>query len=130
MWCSPGFSWRTWSPLAEPYPSKINFSKYWLIAGLSTALLVLLLYTPIFIYTGADKVFENGWVRPEAWSGYLASLPSLARAVWSDWTGGLPPALSVLAAAGFVLGLIFYRRIARQRFPSSGQPSCGWAASS
>jgi len=104
----------------EPYPSKINFSKYWLIAGLSTALLVLLLYTPIFIYTGADKVFENGWVRPEAWSGYLASLPSLARAVWSDWTGGLPPALSVLAAAGFVLGLIFYRRIARQRFPLIG----------
>lgn len=105
---------------AEPYASQIDFIKYWLIAGLSTALLVLLLYTPIFIYTGADKVFANGWVRPEAWTGYIASLPHFARAVWFEWTGAVPLALSVLAAAGFVLGLIFYRRIARQRFPLIG----------
>lgn len=104
----------------EPYASKIDFLKYWGIAGLSTALLVLLLYTPIFIVTGAAKVFANGWVLPESWSGYLASLPYFAGAVWSDWTGHLPVALAVLPAAGALLGLIFYRRIARQRFPLIG----------
>jgi hypothetical protein len=108
-----------------PYTSKIDFLKYWLIAGFSTALLVLLLYTPIFIYTGADKVFANSWVLPQAWSGYLASLPANALSIWSGWTGAMPLALSILALAGFVLGLIFYRRIARQRFPLAGA-ACVW----
>jgi hypothetical protein len=105
---------------SPPYASKIDFLKHWLVAGFSTALLVLLLYTPIFIFTGADKVFANSWVLPQSWNGYFASLPSSAFAIWSYWTGAIPPMLSILALAGFVLGLIFYRRIARQRFPLAG----------
>ncbi len=100
-----------------PYRSKLIFLGYWLSAGIGSAILVLLLYTPIFIYTGADKVFANHWVTPEAWDGYIASIPAHLAAAWQEWTTGLPIVLILLIAAGFVLGLVFHRRIAHQRFP-------------
>ncbi len=114
------FAWLFFEALVtDPGPngSKTGFMKYWLVAGLGTAALVLLLYTPIFIYTGADKVFANHWVQPDPWAGYLGSLPRFALNVWGSWTGGLPTWIGPLLIAGFILGLVFHRRIARQRFP-------------
>jgi len=100
-----------------PYGSKLGFFKYWLVAGIGTAALVLLLYTPVFIYTGADKVFANHWVTPEPWSGYLGTIPGQFLGVWHEWTGGLAPVWGMLIITGFVLGLIFQGRLTRVRFP-------------
>lgn len=103
-----------------PYASRGDFLKRWFIAGVSSATLVLLLYAPIFIYTGADKVFANPWVRPEAYDGYLSMIPGRAAAVWHEWTGEIPPVLTALLLLGFLLSLILHRRTARQRFPLQG----------
>lgn len=114
------FVWLFWENLItdpEPYASRMDFLKYWLIAGISTAILVFLLYAPIFIYSGADKVFLNYWVRPEVWNGYLGSLPDRAAAVWREWGGGMSPIWTMAFISGFLLSLLLHRRIARQRFP-------------
>jgi hypothetical protein len=99
------------------YGSKLNFLKYWFIAGISTAALVLILYTPIFIYSGANKVFANLWVSPEPWSGYISSIPYRALVVWHEWTDGLHVIWSFLLVVGFCLSLVIHKRIARIRFP-------------
>ncbi len=99
------------------YGSRINFLKYWLLAGLGTAVLVLILYTPIFIYTGADKVFANPWVTPKAWLGYIPSIPGHLLDVWQEWTSGFSPFWAYGLTLGFLLGLVFHRRLTRQRFP-------------
>ena len=114
------FAWLFFENLLTgpgPYSSKISFLKYWLAAGLGTALLVLLLYTPIFIVTGADKVFGNAWVLPRGWNDYFPSLPGFGLYIWNEWTRGMSPLLTWLLLAGFVSGLIFHRRIAGRGFP-------------
>ena len=114
------FAWLFFENLvADPgeYGSRINFLKYWLLAGLGSAVLVLILYTPIFIYTGADKVFANGFVTPQGWLGYVPSIPGHLLLVWYEWTSGFSPLWAVGLALGFLLGLVFYRHVSRQRFP-------------
>lgn len=105
--------------IASPgvYGSKINFLKYWLFAGVGTIMLVLILYTPIFIYTGVEKVFANQFVLPESWLGYIPSIPGRLLTIWHTWINGLSSIWIYLLIAGFVLSLVFHGRIARQRFP-------------
>lgn len=114
------FVWLFFENLvADPgeYVSRINFLKYWLLAGFGTAVLVLILYTPIFIYTGADKVFANPWVTPEAWLGFIPSIPGHLLYVWQEWTSGFSPVWAYGLTLGFLLGLVFHWRLTRQRFP-------------
>jgi len=114
------FAWLFFENLVADtgsYGSKTNFLKYWLVAGVGTLVLVLLLYAPIFIFSGADKVFANPWVLPESWAGYISSLPGRILGIWSEWTTGLPPVLTGLLLVGFALGLILQPRITRKRFP-------------
>jgi uncharacterized membrane protein len=99
------------------YGSKFSFIKYWGVAGISTAALVLILYTPIFIYSGIDKVFANQWVIPETGSGYFSMIPDRISVVWHEWTGGLPFICLILLVVGFCLSLVFHRSIARNRVP-------------
>jgi uncharacterized membrane protein len=114
------FAWlffeNLYAQLGE-YDSRINFLKHWLLAGFCTAVLTLILYTPIFIYTGVDKVFTNYWVTPQAWLGYIPSIPGHLLSVWHEWTSGFSPVWAVGLTLGFVLGLVFHRRLTHQRFP-------------
>jgi hypothetical protein len=79
--------------------------------------LVLILYTPIFIYTGADKVFANPFVTPEGWLGFIPSIPGHLLAAWREWTSGFSPVWAYGLTLGFLLGLVFHRHLTRQRFP-------------
>jgi uncharacterized membrane protein len=100
-----------------PYKSKFNFLKYWFLAGISTAVLVLILYTPIFIYSGVNKVFANQFVTPKPWSGYISLIPNLILDVWQEWTGGLPVIWMILLVVGFFLSLLLIILTPRGRFP-------------
>jgi len=114
------FAWLFFENLvANPgvYGSKVVFIKYWLLAGLATVVLVLILYTPIFIYSGADKVFANPFVTPESWIGYLPSIPGHLLTVWREWTSGFSPVWAYGLILGFFLSLVFHKHLTHQRFP-------------
>lgn len=114
------FSWLFLENLfdnTKPTDVKIKFVRNWIFTGIISAALVLLLYTPIFIYSGLKSVFSNPWVLPEPWRGYIVSIPSRAMDVWHDWTVGLPFILGVLFLIGFCLSLLLHRKITRTRFP-------------
>jgi hypothetical protein len=99
------------------YESRILFFRYWLTAGLCSAVLILILYTPVFIYSGTDKVFTNRWVTPESWIGFIPSIPGHLVSVWQEWTGRYFMIWAFVSLPGYILGIIFHRRISRQRFP-------------
>jgi hypothetical protein len=114
------FAWLFFDTLAggaDAYGSKRNFLKYWLLAGLATAILVLLLYTPVFIYSGGDKVFGNHWVTPQGWTGYLPSIPGHIAGFWQEWTGHFSSLWTYTLLLGFLLGLVFHARLSPLRFP-------------
>lgn len=114
------FTWLFLSNIIEgpgPYASRMVFFKYWAIAGICTAILVLILYTPIFIYTGTENFFANGVIAPLSWPVFPATLQSRLVETWYEWQHGIPPALILLLGLGFGLGLILHRRISSQRVP-------------
>ncbi len=114
------FAWLFFENLVSNpgvYDSKVVFIKYWLLAGLATAVLVLILYSPIFLYSGADKVFANPFVTPEGWIGYFPSIPGHLLTAWREWTGGISPVWTYGLILGFLLSLVFHRRLTWQRFP-------------
>jgi hypothetical protein len=99
------------------YYSRINFLKYWMLAGFCSAVLVLFLYTPVFIYSGATMVFANPWVTPESWIGFIPSIPGHLLSAWQEWTGRFSTAWAFVLLPGFLIGILFHRRLTRQLFP-------------
>jgi hypothetical protein len=99
------------------YRSRREFLYCWLGAGFGTALLTLLLYLPILVYTGPGKLFANGFVTPLPWGDLLETLAHRFAETWAEWTLRVPLALILLLGAGWVLGLIFHRRLSGARVP-------------
>ncbi len=106
----------TKSPLGA-YHSKLEFYICLLISALSTALLALLLYMPIFLRSGFQLVFENSTVSTLARTDFWPTMLSRMEEIWTEWTGGVPPVLIWLLVCGFLLSLIFEGNKIRRRFP-------------
>jgi hypothetical protein len=105
--------------LANPLPSatRLEFLRSWLFTGLAAALLTLLLYSPILIFTGLQKLLLNGFVAPLQWK----DIPDTWRArfidTWKEWTHAVPVVVVFLILAGCVLSLVLHKRLAKNRVP-------------
>lgn len=80
-----------------------------MVVVLVTALLVLLLYAPVFLKMGVGSVVANRFVRPLPFETVLRGLPASLAAAWRQWNLGLPGplafgglGLAVVSALGFV----------------------------
>jgi len=100
-----------------PYRSKLGFLRYWVVAGFGAAILTMLFYTPILIFTGPEKVFANGFVAPLPWADLLETLSHRFTETWVEWTSGVPLFMVILLSAGWTLSLILHRRLSITRFP-------------
>jgi 4-amino-4-deoxy-L-arabinose transferase-like glycosyltransferase len=101
----------------EAYRSKWDFLRYWFICGLAAAAITLLLYLPILIYSGPQKLFANEFVTPSPWIGLLDLFNSRFGRTWNQWTTGIPSALIIIFGLGFLLGLVFHRWLSNRRVP-------------
>ncbi len=99
------------------YHSRMEFLSCWLAAGLGTALLTILFYLPILVYTGPDKLFANGFVTPLAWPDLLETLSHRFAETWAEWTFRVSWVFILLLIAGWALSLIFHRKISNTRIP-------------
>ena len=114
------FAWLSLENQVEgpgPYRSKLDFLRYWIVAGFSAAILTLLFYTPILIFTGPEKVFANGFVTPLPWVDFLPTLFVRLSETWAQWTFRVPLVVIILLITGWVLSLVFHRRISSTRVP-------------
>jgi hypothetical protein len=100
-----------------PYHSKLDFLRYWVTAGFGTAILTMLFYTPILIFTSPENVFANGFVAPLPWADLLATLSQRFTETWIEWTTGVPLFMVIFLVAGWTLSLIFHRRLSTTRVP-------------
>jgi hypothetical protein len=98
----------------QGYRSRGDFLILWLVAGLASALLVLLLYSPILIY-GGMKFFQISQPNPASELGnlILANLKGMCY----EWTGGFPALGSAILMAGILLSLVFHGRLSTLRVP-------------
>ncbi len=99
------------------YKTKRDFIWHWLMAGLGAAILTLLFYTPILVFSGPRELFANGFITPLPWADLLETLSSRFAETWAEWTFRVPLAVLLLFAAGWTLSLLFHRRLSAARVP-------------
>ncbi|MGA7794172.1 MAG: glycosyltransferase family 39 protein [Candidatus Acidiferrales bacterium] len=87
------------------------------VAGLLTAVLTTVLYSPVFALSGPASVFANSVVRPLSTRVFLTELPVSFVSTWRYWNRGLPLLLIIVLAAGFGISLICHIRCSRFRIP-------------
>ena len=100
-----------------PYRSKREFLWYWLAAGLGSAVLTVILYTPILIFTGPQNLFANDMLAPVPWKDLLVTYNARIVGTWDEWTAHVPLAVLILLEIGWVLGLVFYFKVSQARVP-------------
>jgi 4-amino-4-deoxy-L-arabinose transferase-like glycosyltransferase len=100
----------------DSYKPKFDFLKYWLINGFSAAILTIILYAPIMVYS-FDRFFGNGVIAPLGWDVFPITTWTRLRNTWTEWTASVPMWISLLGGFGFLVSLIFHKRFSKKKFP-------------
>ena len=95
--------------------SRTVFIKKLAIAFVLVVLIVVLLYLPPAINSGLSNIIANPWVKSLSLSSFIQGFPGNMKAAWTAWNTGIPLFMTVLLVAGFLLSMLFYKRIARHR---------------
>jgi hypothetical protein len=104
--------------LGSEYPGKLTFFRYWILAGLATGLLTLLLYTPILIVSGPHALFGNQFVHSLPWNEFINHQVAGWEDTWITWWTGLPSWFGLLALIGLGASLLFHNQASRYKFPT------------
>ncbi len=104
------------NPSAD-YPTRRDFFFHWLRAGIFAVLLTVLLYVPILVYSGPEKLVGNDFVAPLPWSDLLESLAHRFAETWAEWTFRVPPLFIIILVVGWTLAVVFHRKISTYRLP-------------
>ena len=97
------------------YDNKWDFLKYWLGSGIGAAMLTIILYVPIIIYS-FDRFFGNGFIAPVEWDIFPITIWTRLRNTWLEWTMSVPIWIVFLGVLGFFIALVFHKKITRQKF--------------
>lgn len=96
--------------IAASYGGFWHFFRYLVVYGVICAALTLLLYSPILLIgTGWDSFFNNPFVVPLDWSGFLQTLGARLEETLQQWQLDVPIWFTILLAVGIVLSVVFHR---------------------
>jgi hypothetical protein len=87
------------------------------VAVVLTMLLAGELYSPVLAVSGPKALFANKWVSASPFPVFLHQLPASLVSTWRGWNRDVPAWMAAVLAAGFVISLLWHRRISSQRLP-------------
>ena len=91
-------------------------------AMVAAVLLTVLLYAPVVAASGLHALVGNSFVESRSWSYFGHHLPASLDATFGRWHRDQPSPLWVALAVGFVVGLVFHRRLGLTRIPPAAGP--------
>ncbi len=102
----------------EPRSEKLRRLGRFLGACLIAGLLTLTFYAPVILFgSGLSSIIGNEIVKALSWSTFLENLdPRILRA-WNKWMIGIGPAFEYVLMGGFLISLLFYRKVSNQKLP-------------
>jgi hypothetical protein len=87
-------------------------------ACLLAGLLTVVLYSPvIFFGSGLSSIVGNEIVKSLTWSTFVENLDPRLLKAWNKWMIGISPSIEYLFLGGFLLSVLFYRKVSNQRLP-------------
>lgn len=98
------------------YAPKSKFLKYWLGSGIGAALITIILYAPIMVYS-FDRFFGNGFIAPLGWDIFPITIWTRLRNTWIEWTMSIPAWIVLLSVLGLLVSLLFHKKLSGQKFP-------------
>ncbi len=102
----------------EPWREKIYRLGMFLGICVLAGILTLVLYSPVIIFgSGLSSIIGNEFVESQDWSSFVANLGPRLVSVWDKWMIGLNPTVEYLFLGGFLLSLVFYRKVSNQKLP-------------
>lgn len=102
----------------EPWQNKLRkLAVFMGMCGLA-GLLTFILYSPvIFFGTGLSSITGNEFVQSLDWPTFVANLDPRMENVWNKWMIGFKPVIEYMFLGGFLLSLLFYRKVSNQKLP-------------
>lgn len=88
-----------------------------IVSGLLTIVVVLLLYTPVFMYEGVEAVTSNPFVTSPGWEAFIEGLYDLAAFGWEQWNRDFLPLITWILLVGFGIALVLHQRLSKQTIP-------------
>ncbi|NQT06173.1 MAG: glycosyltransferase family 39 protein [Candidatus Omnitrophica bacterium] len=96
---------------------RLDFIKSFFISLMQTGILTILLYLPVFIVSCFVTVKKVPSFRQGTLKYYIANIPSHLKQIFLSWNSGMPLKIASLLAIGFILCLIYHRRLSKYRLP-------------
>lgn len=98
--------------------NKFRSLTIFLITCALAGLLTLILYSPvIFFGTGLASLVSNEIVESQNWFTFWGNLLPRITNTGANWMVGIAPIFRLLLLGGFILSLLFYRKVSNQRLP-------------
>ena len=108
----------TFLTASEPWNARLGKARIFLLVCGLAGILTLILYSPvIFFGTGAGSILSNEIVVARDWNDFVDQLSVRAPKTWEDWMLNIAPAVQYTLLGGFLLSLLFYRKVSKQRLP-------------
>lgn len=101
----------------QGYASFWSMLRWLVFSGFVTVILTILLYLPIFIFSGVNSVFSNPFVNALSWVDFRQTLPVRLLETWQSWMNNVPEIIGYILAGGVILSLFFHWKISRKKFP-------------
>ena len=87
-------------------------------ACLLAGFLTMVLYSPvIFFGSGLSSMIGNEIVKSLSWSTFVENLDPRLLKAWNKWMIGISPTVEYLFLGGFLISLLFYRKVSNQKLP-------------
>jgi 4-amino-4-deoxy-L-arabinose transferase-like glycosyltransferase len=110
------FTWLFLNGLLGNFSSayrRWGWIKFLIISGILIILGTLLVYLPVFLYSGVESLLANPHVAPLNPSEFLPTLTDRLKDIWQEWQAGFPYWITLPAFALILLGIIRFDRKSR-----------------
>ena len=102
----------------DPQPVKLHKLGMFLGACLVAGFLTLVLYSPVIIFgSGLSSIIGNEIVKSLSWSTFVENLDPRLLKAWNKWMIGITPTFEQVFLGGFLVSMLFYRKVSNQKLP-------------
>ncbi|MBK9927562.1 MAG: glycosyltransferase family 39 protein [Anaerolineales bacterium] len=102
----------------EPWKDRWSKLQTFLLTCLASGILTFVLYSPvIFFGTGLESLIANKFVASKTWVEFTDNFATRSKLTWNSWITYTSPLIKQTLIGGFVLSLLFYRKVSNQKLP-------------
>jgi 4-amino-4-deoxy-L-arabinose transferase-like glycosyltransferase len=102
----------------EPWKDRWNKLQAFLLTCLASGILTFILYSPvIFFGTGFESLVANKFVKSQTWREFSDNFITRNVLTWNSWMTHTAPLVKQTLTGGFIVALLFYRKVSNQKLP-------------